>query len=532
MTLTAGAGDELAKKLMESAPQLAEIAKAANKLNPALGDTAFMYESIGTGVKRAQPLILDNLGLTIKVGDANEKMAKELGKTVEQLTAEEKAMAILNATLEAGDTLIAQVGGSVESAADDFAQMEVKIKNAKDELLKGLAPAISQVVDEMTPAIDGTVGWVKASALLTDAHERNIITEEELKQQRRALLTFTLTGADAVAWLTQKEELYTETITKTANQIGLTDSWLRKYIESSEDAAEATDDLTDSTEDAKDATKDFKDGLSDLKSFMQDSLGKEMENFEEKQGDLQAEIDETKKKIEEFEALGEGMTDDQVSELEDARTKYGDLQNAYRENADEHDEATKRILFNLIAQRISLFELEGAQLGVMTNIAEQWGILDTETADTVRALDGYFGDLEESGVSSTQAVTQEIMKLVGAQKLVEKDVRITYGINIKGKLPVSSKGLERGATGQHGLSMMVPPGFPNDSFPIWTSSGEHVLVTPRGETQMGRTGRGGRPEKVYQYFSNDRIYIQNSAHARFVIEQRFHEEMDEIDKVL
>lgn len=134
LTLTAGAGDDLTKMMMEAAPQLAKIAKAANKLNPALGDTAFMYKSIGTGVKRAQPLILDNLGLTIKVGTANEDFAKSIGKTVEQLTAEEKSMAILNATLAAGDNLIAQVGGSVEAAGDEMAIAEAKIANMTDEL--------------------------------------------------------------------------------------------------------------------------------------------------------------------------------------------------------------------------------------------------------------------------------------------------------------------------------------------------------------------------------------------------------------
>jgi hypothetical protein len=118
LTLTAGAGDDLAKRLFDAAPQLAEIAKASNKLNPALGDTAFLMESLGTGVKRASPLILDNLGLTIKIGDANEQFATSIGKTVAELSAEEKQMAILNATLAAGDQLIAQVGGSTDAAGD------------------------------------------------------------------------------------------------------------------------------------------------------------------------------------------------------------------------------------------------------------------------------------------------------------------------------------------------------------------------------------------------------------------------------
>jgi len=37
-----------------------------------------------------------------------------------------------------------------------------------------------------------------------------------------------------------------------------------------------------------------------------------------------------------------------------------------------------------------------------------------------------------------------------------------------------------GPGGQHGLSMTVPPGFPNDSFPIMATSGEYVEITPQG----------------------------------------------------
>jgi len=80
-TLLAGAQGELATSLANATPELLEIAKAANKLNPSLGDTTFLYQSLATGIKRASPLILDNLGLTISVGDANRKMAESLGKS-------------------------------------------------------------------------------------------------------------------------------------------------------------------------------------------------------------------------------------------------------------------------------------------------------------------------------------------------------------------------------------------------------------------------------------------------------------------
>ena len=146
-TLLAGASKELATDLAQATPELLEIAKAANKLNPALGDTTFLYDSLATGIKRASPLILDNLGLTISIGDANTRYAESLGKTVDELTEEEKKLALLNATLEAGDQLIAQAGGNVDSYTDSFQRLRAELDNTKNDMLKLLGEGLAPLID-------------------------------------------------------------------------------------------------------------------------------------------------------------------------------------------------------------------------------------------------------------------------------------------------------------------------------------------------------------------------------------------------
>jgi hypothetical protein len=154
LKLTAGASDELGQAFAGAAPKLLEIAKASNKLNPSLGDTAFLYDSISTGIKRASPLILDNLGIVVNVGEANKNYAEQLGKTVAALTAEEKQMALLNATLEAGDQLINQVGGNVDSAADSYARLEVEVENATNKLKEFASTKLIPVVEGLEPAVE------------------------------------------------------------------------------------------------------------------------------------------------------------------------------------------------------------------------------------------------------------------------------------------------------------------------------------------------------------------------------------------
>jgi hypothetical protein len=171
-TLLAGAQGELATSLADATPQLLEIARAANKLNPSLGDTTFLFDSLATGIKRASPLILDNLGLTISVGQANEEYAKSLGLTVDQLDETQKKQALLNATIDAGEVLIDQVGGTVDSAADEFAILKTNIAEAADALAKRYAPAVTAVVKTINDAID-------AQQFYGDALKKGIISQKQ-----------------------------------------------------------------------------------------------------------------------------------------------------------------------------------------------------------------------------------------------------------------------------------------------------------------------------------------------------------------
>jgi hypothetical protein len=176
MTLTAGTSQEMSQAFASAAPKLLEIAKAANKLNPTLGDTAFLYQSLSTGIKRSSPLILDNLGIVVKIGEANEKFAESIGKTVEELTAEEKQMALLNEVMVAGDRLITQVGGNVDSAADSYAQLTVEVQNLTNEL-KILAGV------KLTPVVVDIVEGIEASRL---TGELNAVAQEMGFTEREA----------------------------------------------------------------------------------------------------------------------------------------------------------------------------------------------------------------------------------------------------------------------------------------------------------------------------------------------------------
>jgi hypothetical protein len=267
-TLLAGTSDELGKALGNATPELLEIAKAANKLNPSLGTTSHMYESIALGIKRASPMILDNLGLTIKIGDANEAMAEKLGKSVDALTAEEKQMALLNATLEAGGKLIDQVGGNVDSATDDFARMDANIQNLKDTFLKGLAPAIAEATSRLDEFMTKQFEGAELQKYTTQLLEEKIITEEQALVATMNLAKGIWDLDDAMEYLSQyvpdvtaKELLLEEQMWKTGDAAEQQETRFNNLISTMGETETATGDLMSAQVGLNDAMKSYNDKL-------------------------------------------------------------------------------------------------------------------------------------------------------------------------------------------------------------------------------------------------------------------------------
>ena len=169
-TALAGASGELGNAFAAALPKLIEGARAANQLNPALGDTEFLFQSLVTGIKRGSPMLIDNTGITLKLGEANEKMAASLGKSAGELTEEEKKLAILNATMEGVDRLVQQAGGNLENMTSKQQAMKVateELKTALGELVaKPYTVVIQQITKGISGAADAAAGTAAAGAAL------------------------------------------------------------------------------------------------------------------------------------------------------------------------------------------------------------------------------------------------------------------------------------------------------------------------------------------------------------------------------
>lgn len=165
--------------------EMAKLAQTAVVLGKAMGqDATKSLEDLIVALGRSSPMILDNLGLTVKVGEANEKYAATLGKSAAALTDAEKKTAFYRAAMEAADAKTAQLGGIQLTLSDQLSRVTTGIGNivtgwtrhlAQRPGLDGFLEGLGNKLNSIAAALD----------VASEAQRRfNALSEEE--RRRRA----------------------------------------------------------------------------------------------------------------------------------------------------------------------------------------------------------------------------------------------------------------------------------------------------------------------------------------------------------
>lgn len=116
---------------IERVAELMEVARL--KARDMGTDITSAFEDIAKGVGRGSRLILDNLGIILKLEEANKKYAASINKTVDQLSEYDKKQAIINATTEAGAEALTRYDLSILSTIEKLQDAQSRVKDLKDE---------------------------------------------------------------------------------------------------------------------------------------------------------------------------------------------------------------------------------------------------------------------------------------------------------------------------------------------------------------------------------------------------------------
>lgn len=150
-----------------------------------------MFDDIVKGIGRASPMILDNLGITVKIGEVNEDYAKSIGKTVEALTAQEKKQALLNAVLKSGEDIIRKVGeaGQILTDVERWQQTAAAAADFRAELGMNLLQSMGQIFEGSSKILRAWQDTLKTTRLVNIAMSESALQGNisELSERWKAL---------------------------------------------------------------------------------------------------------------------------------------------------------------------------------------------------------------------------------------------------------------------------------------------------------------------------------------------------------
>jgi len=143
------------------------------------------------------------------------------------------------------------------------------------------------------------------------------------------------------------------------------------------------------------------------------------------------------------------FTVDSTTKIGEVQTAYDDLKATYDANAKAHEEATARIVFGFIQQKVTADGVQDGEIKFLADIGVAWGIYDKKTADVLASVDDA---LTEHGLNSglvLAALNQRIADLPN-EKLINIEVRTSYtmfGAEPGGGAPVIITPGNEGQTG-------------------------------------------------------------------------------------
>jgi len=178
-------------------------------------------------------------------------------------------------------------------------------------------------------------------------------------------------------------------------------------------------------------------------------------------------------------------TPEQRQQLEDARKQLMDVNQAIKDNAAAHEDATRRILFSLIEQRAAQDGLTQNEVESLTTIAEQWGLVDQKTAAATREINKNIGSLDTATPDELLKILEKIFGLPSSKefhfKITTSETKIQQILNPTGDV----KGQKPEPRAAGGGARAFHPYIVGEHGPEWFVPNTNGQIFPHGTTPGG-----------------------------------------------
>lgn len=166
------------------------LTKAATTLGRAMGqDATKSVDDLVTALGRSSPMILDNLGITVKVSDANEVYARKLGKTVEKLTEAEKKTAFYTAAMKAALEKTTELGTQTLTLSDYLGILWTNVGNKVSSGVATANVAAGSLISGLGEAKKTAVGFWESLSMGAKGAAFNLAGFGRTQTQVAAIMT-------------------------------------------------------------------------------------------------------------------------------------------------------------------------------------------------------------------------------------------------------------------------------------------------------------------------------------------------------
>jgi len=199
------------------AGELSQLMEVAALRGRAMGlSTTQAFNDIVTGIGRASPLILDNLGIVVDAEARYKAYADSVGKTAEELSKAEKTQALLNGVLESSKGLLESAGGLTVDNAGKWEQLSAAQKNYFDMVKVDIADATSWWAEYWAAVFNDRADVKKSREVWEQARDMMLITGDMQAAYDAAVrggqsdYTFFLDNAEMISMLEKQIKSATE----------------------------------------------------------------------------------------------------------------------------------------------------------------------------------------------------------------------------------------------------------------------------------------------------------------------------------
>ena len=145
-----------------SATQLTLLGKAAKDTSLVLGrDLTDSFNRLIRGVTKAEPELLDELGIILRLEPATQKYADSIGKNVKELSAYERSQAVANEVLSQAESKFGEAAAGADAAGESIQRLKSSFDKLAEDIQTGLVNKLAPIFDFLaknTASLVATLG--------------------------------------------------------------------------------------------------------------------------------------------------------------------------------------------------------------------------------------------------------------------------------------------------------------------------------------------------------------------------------------